>query len=72
MIRTILLKTSMLSEFPFIGGGVGPEFEDDQIRELFAYKYRIIYRINLDEIDIAAVFTAVGCSILRCGLSVSP
>jgi len=32
-----------------------PEFEDDTTREIFAYSYRIIYRIEDEEITIAAV-----------------
>lgn len=54
VVRTILEKTRRLSGFPFIGRVV-PEFGDDAIREVFAYSYRIVYRIGTDEITIAAV-----------------
>jgi len=32
-----------------------PEFDDENIRELLAYSYRIIYRAQQDEILIAAI-----------------
>ncbi len=54
VVRTILAKARRLSEFPYIGRVV-PEFDDDAIREVFAYSYRIIYRIENNEITIAAV-----------------
>ena len=54
VIRTILKKVRLLSEFPFIGRIV-PEFEDDSIREIFAYSYRIIYKITEDEVIPAAI-----------------
>lgn len=54
VVRTILAKARMLSDFPHIGRIV-PEFDDEAIREVFAYSYRIIYRVEDDEITIAAV-----------------
>jgi len=54
VVRSILQKTRKLSEFPFLGRMV-PEFEDESIREIFAYSYRIIYQIDSEEITIAAV-----------------
>jgi plasmid stabilization system protein ParE len=53
-VRDILLKTRRLSEFPNLGRIV-PEFGDEAIREIFAYSYRIVYRIEAEEITIAAV-----------------
>jgi toxin ParE1/3/4 len=44
----------MLSRFPRSGRKV-PEFDDDDIRELLAYSYRIIYRVQENEVIIAAV-----------------
>jgi plasmid stabilization system protein ParE len=32
-----------------------PEFDDDSLRERFAYSYRIIYRIQDQTVTIAAV-----------------
>ncbi len=54
VIRTILQKVRLLSDFPFIGRTV-PEFADDSIREIFAYSYRIIYKITEDKVIPAAV-----------------
>ena len=54
VIRTILQKVRLLSDFPFIGRIV-PEFEDNSIREIFAYSYRIIYKITEDKVILAAV-----------------
>lgn len=54
VIRTILQKVRLLSDFPLIGRIV-PEFEDESIREIFAYSYRIIYKITEDEVIAAAV-----------------
>ena len=54
VVRTILQKSRKLADFPFIGRVV-PEFEDERFREMFAYSYRIIYKVRSHEIDIAAV-----------------
>ena len=32
-----------------------PEFEDENLRELIAYSYRIIYRVEATEVIVAAV-----------------
>jgi plasmid stabilization system protein ParE len=42
----------MLSQFPRSGRKV-PEFDDDDIRELLAYSYRINYRIEEDNVIIS-------------------
>jgi toxin ParE1/3/4 len=54
VVRTILQKARTLAEFPFVGRIV-PEFDDQAIREIFAYSYRIIYRVDQDEVVIAAI-----------------
>lgn len=54
VVRNVLQKTRILAEFPQIGRVV-PEFDDESIRELFAYSYRIIYSVNQEEINVAAV-----------------
>ena len=41
-------------EFP-LAGRIVPEFDDESIREVFAYDYRIIYRVEQDEVIVAAV-----------------
>jgi len=43
-----------MSRFPF-AGCVVPELADDNIREWFAYSYRVIYRIRGEGITIAAI-----------------
>jgi toxin ParE1/3/4 len=47
-------STRRLSTFP-MSGRVVPEFGDDNIREVFAYSYRIIYRVEGETVTIAAV-----------------
>lgn len=54
VVRDILEKTRKLADFPYMGRVV-PEFDDESIRELFSYSYRIVYKINADEVTIAAV-----------------
>jgi len=54
VVRDILVKTRRLSEFPYLGRVV-PGFGDEAIREIFAYSYRIVYRIEAEEITIAAI-----------------
>lgn len=54
VVREILAKARRLSEFPYIGRLV-PEFDDEAIREVFVYSYRIIYRVENDDVVIAAV-----------------
>lgn len=54
VIRTVISQTKMLSRFPRSGRKV-PEFDDDNIRELLPYSYRVIYRIQDEEVLIAAV-----------------
>ena len=54
VVKKILDTTRHLSRFPF-AGRVVPEFDDENIREKFAYSYRIIYRIQGETVTIAAV-----------------
>jgi toxin ParE1/3/4 len=54
VVRTVINQTKMLSRFPRSGRKV-PEFDDENIRELLAYSYRVIYRIQEEEVLIAAV-----------------
>ncbi|HKT88544.1 MAG TPA: type II toxin-antitoxin system RelE/ParE family toxin [Candidatus Sulfotelmatobacter sp.] len=54
VVRTIVNQTKMLARFPRAGRKV-PEFGDENIREVFAYSYRIIYEVRESEITIAAV-----------------
>ena len=54
VVKTILNTTRNFSRFPF-AGRVVPEFADEQIREWFAFSYRIIYQIENEEVLIAAI-----------------
>lgn len=36
--------------------GVVPKYDDENLRELIVYPYRLIYRLKSDRIDIIAVF----------------
>jgi toxin ParE1/3/4 len=54
VIKKVLSQTKMLAGFPRAGRKV-PEFEDENIREVVVYSYRIIYQLDGDEILIAAV-----------------
>jgi toxin ParE1/3/4 len=54
VVRAIVNQAKMLARFPRAGRKV-PEFDDENIREVFAYSYRIIYRLESDGIVIAAV-----------------
>jgi len=43
-----------LAAFPRMGHKV-PEFDDDDVRELLVYSYRVIYRVEPDRVVIAAI-----------------
>ena len=52
--KDIIQQTRTLTRFPRSGRKV-PEFDDENIRELIAYSYRIIYRLDQNEVLIAAI-----------------
>jgi len=54
VVKSILNQTKLLVRFPRSGRKV-PEFDDENIRELVVYSYRVIYRLLADEIVISAV-----------------
>jgi len=54
VVRSILQKSRRLADFPFIGRVV-PEFDNETIREIFAYNFRIIYSVSDESIHIAAI-----------------
>lgn len=54
VIGSILNKVKRLKDFPNIGRKV-PEMNDENIRELFSYSYRIIYKIDRDILYIITV-----------------
>jgi len=52
--QKIVASTRKLAGFP-MSGRVVPEFGQENIREVFAYSYRIIYRVEGETVTIAAV-----------------
>jgi toxin ParE1/3/4 len=54
VVRKIVALTRTLEKFPFAGRKV-PEFDDENLREVIAYSYRIIYRVEAAEVIVAAV-----------------
>jgi toxin ParE1/3/4 len=57
VVKAILNATRNLSRFPFAGRMV-PEFADENIREWFAYSYRIIYRVERELVIVATIVHA--------------
>ncbi len=54
VVQTFFSKVEILTEFPLIGRVV-PEYDNENIRELFIYSYRLIYNIEANSIHIIAV-----------------
>jgi plasmid stabilization system protein ParE len=54
VVRKILSQTRVLADFPLAGRTV-PEFGDENLREVFAYSYRIIYQVGQAEIVVVAI-----------------
>lgn len=54
VVKKILSQTRLLAQFPRAGRKV-PEFDDENVRELIVYSYRVIYRLQENEVVIAAV-----------------
>ncbi|HYM76498.1 MAG TPA: type II toxin-antitoxin system RelE/ParE family toxin [Candidatus Dormibacteraeota bacterium] len=54
VVKKIMRETRTLAQFPRAGREV-PEFDDENMRELIVYSYRIIYRLQEDHGIIAAV-----------------
>jgi toxin ParE1/3/4 len=54
VLKNIVNQTRILARFPQAGRKV-PEFDDENVRELVVYSYRIIYRLQPDEVLIVAV-----------------
>lgn len=52
--QRIVASARKLGSFP-MSGRVVPEFGQENIREVFAYSYRIIYRVEGEMVTIAAV-----------------
>ncbi len=54
VVSKIFEKAELLLSFPELGRIV-PEINDLQIRELFVYSYRIIYRLEREKVVMIAV-----------------
>ena len=52
--RNIVEKTNILDEYPMIGRKV-PEIDDENIREIFVYSYRILYEIKSEKIYVIGI-----------------
>ena len=54
VVKTIMEITRKFSQFP-LAGRIVPEFNDENVREWFAYSYRIIYRVDQNGVTVAAI-----------------
>ena len=54
MVDRLTKRSEQIADFPLSGRNV-PEYSANDIRELIEKPYRIIYRMNPDQIDILAV-----------------
>jgi addiction module RelE/StbE family toxin len=54
VVKKIVKLTRQLVRFPQSGREV-PEFQDPSLRELLAYSYRIIYKVETEEVIIVSV-----------------
>ncbi|MGH8550007.1 MAG: type II toxin-antitoxin system RelE/ParE family toxin [Methylococcales bacterium] len=54
VVREIVRKTESLAEFPYLGKTI-PEVNDDSLREISAYAWRILYHLHQNQIFILAV-----------------
>ena len=57
VVDRLTQRTRQLATFPMSGGKV-PEYQREDIREVLAYSYRIIYRVGDSEISVIAVIHA--------------
>jgi plasmid stabilization system protein ParE len=64
VVKSVVEQTRILIRFPRCGRKV-PEFDDENIRELIAYSYRIIYRLDEDDVLIAAIIHGEAILALR-------
>jgi addiction module RelE/StbE family toxin len=54
VVKKVVHQTRALALFPRSGRKV-PEFDNEDVRELIVYNYRVIYRLQEDEVVITAV-----------------
>ena len=54
VIQDIIDSTNIIETYPLIGRKV-PETDDENIREIFVYSYRILYEIKSEKIYIIGI-----------------
>ena len=54
VIQDIIDRTNIIETYPMIGRKV-PEIDDENVREIFAYSYRILYEIKSEKIYIIGI-----------------
>jgi len=54
VVKRIVSETRMLAKFPHAGRKV-PEYDDENVREVIVYSYRVIYRVLEEGVTIAAI-----------------
>ncbi|MCX5810570.1 MAG: type II toxin-antitoxin system RelE/ParE family toxin [Proteobacteria bacterium] len=54
VVQDIIDKANVLGKLSMIGRKV-PEIDDENIREIFAYSYRILYEIKSDKVYIIGI-----------------
>lgn len=54
VVAELIARSRMLSYYPLRGRQV-PELKGIDYREVFAYSYRLIYRVNAQDVEIIAV-----------------
>ena len=54
VVQDIMDRTNILEEYPRSGRKV-PEIDDENIREIFMYSYRILYEIKSEKVYIIGI-----------------
>jgi plasmid stabilization system protein ParE len=54
VVQDIIDRTNIIESYPMIGRKV-PEIDDENVREIFAYSYRILYEIKSEKIYIIGI-----------------
>ncbi len=54
VIQDIIDRTNIIEKYPMIGRKV-PETDDENVREIFVYSYRILYEIKLEKIYVIGI-----------------
>ena len=57
VVQSIIGQFKSIGRFPRMGRVV-PEIQDENIREILIYSYRVVYRISKNDAEIAAIIHA--------------